>query len=133
MSTPKEQMNRKHIFAVNGSPEFLDLLRQLLQEEHYNVTTTNFVPRTYDQIAALEPDLLLIDLAVGQRAGLDLLEHLGKEAATRGIPVIVLSTSPRLLDEAQADPGHFGGQRFLTKPFDLDELLTMVSDLIGLA
>lgn len=131
MTTSNEQMDRKHIFAVNGSPDFLALLRQLFQEKHYNVTTTNFVPKTYAQIAALEPDLLLIDLAVGERAGLDLLERLGKEAATKGIPVIVLSTSSYLLDEAQADPGRFGGQHFLAMPFDLDDLLSMVSGLIG--
>jgi len=131
MNTPDEQMDRQHIFAVNGSPDFLDLLRELLQQEDYNVTTTNFVPKTFDQIAALTPSLLLIDLVVGQHVGWDLLERLGKGASTRGIPVIVVSTSPQLLEEAQADPARFGGQGFLCKPFDLDDLLTMVSDLIG--
>jgi hypothetical protein len=42
-ATP-EQMRRQHIFVVNGSAEFLDVVRELLQDEHYNVTTTNFVP-----------------------------------------------------------------------------------------
>ena len=49
------QMARQHIFAVNGSPDFLDLLRELLQDERYNVTTTNFVPATFAQIDALQP------------------------------------------------------------------------------
>jgi hypothetical protein len=39
-------MARKHIFCVNSSPTFLDLLRELFQDERYNVTTTNFVPHT---------------------------------------------------------------------------------------
>ena len=41
-------MERSHIFAVNGSPDFLDILRELFQQEQYNVTTTNFVPGTFE-------------------------------------------------------------------------------------
>lgn len=52
------QMRRKHIFAVNGSSDFLDVIRELFQEEAYNVTTTNFVPHTFEQITALQPSLV---------------------------------------------------------------------------
>jgi len=48
-ATP-EQMQRQHVFVVNGSVEFHDVVRELLQDEHYNVTTTNFIPRTFHQI-----------------------------------------------------------------------------------
>lgn len=132
MNSPEQnQMKRQHIFAVNGSPEFLDVMRELFQEENYNVTTTNFVPETFDQIASLNPSLLIIDLAVGERAGWNLLERLGTEAATAGIPIIIVSTSSHLLEEAQDDPARFGGKRFLHKPFDLEVVLKMVNDLIG--
>ena len=45
----RSQEGRKHIFAINGSPEFLNIVRELFQEEAYNVTTTNFVPNSFDQ------------------------------------------------------------------------------------
>src|SRR5687767_1520798 len=112
----RKQMARKHVFVVNGAAEFLDLLRELLEEEQYNVTTTNFVPLTFDQIAALQPDLLMIDLAVGIHAGWDLLERLAREASTNQIPIIVFSTSPEILEKAQSQPERYGGQRFLGKP-----------------
>lgn len=130
-SSEQTQMHRQHILAVNGSPDFLDILRELLQEEQYNVTTTNFVPETFGQIAALQPDLLIIDLAVGIRAGWDLLEQLGRDAQTNGIPVIVVSTSPQILDHVQTEPGRFGGQWFMGKPLDLDDLLRAIDTLIG--
>ena len=129
----QRQMARKHVFVVNGAAEFLDILRELLEDERYNVTTTNFVPRTYDQIAALHPDLLLIDLAVGIRAGWDLLERLAHEVTTREIPVIVFSTSPEILEEVQAEPERFGGRRFLGKPVDLEEVVQAVAQVIGTA
>jgi DNA-binding response OmpR family regulator len=93
----RSQEGRKHIFAINGAPEFLNLVRDLFQEEAYNVTTTNFVPTSFDQSQALQPDALIVDIVVGQSAGWELLEQLHAEAATSGIPVLVLSTSPRLL------------------------------------
>jgi CheY-like chemotaxis protein len=127
------QMERKHIFAVNSSPEFLDLLRELLQGEQSNVTTTNYVPKTYDQIAALQPDLLLIDLVVGVQAGWDLLERLQHGALTQGIPVVVTSTDSGLLERAESQREHFGGDRYIVKPLDLDALLETIAELIGTA
>jgi two-component system, OmpR family, alkaline phosphatase synthesis response regulator PhoP len=129
----RRQMKRKHVFAVNGSPAFLNVVRELLQDERYNVTTTNYVPHTFDQIAALEPDLLLVDLATGRRAGWDLLERLHAAAATRGVPVLITSTDPHLLVEAEALAARYGGDRFMVKPFDLDVLLAAVQTLIGSA
>ena len=129
----RRQMKRKHVFAVNGSPAFLGVVRELLQDERYNVTTTNYVPHTFDQIASLEPDLLLVDLATGRRAGWDLLERLHAAAATRGVPVLITSTDPHLLVEAEALAARYGGDRFMVKPFDLDVLLEAVQTLIGSA
>jgi CheY-like chemotaxis protein len=77
----RSQEQRKHIFAINGSPDFLNIVRELFQEEAYNVTTTNFVPTSFDQIAMAQPDALIVDVVVGERAGWDLLEQLS--VATR--------------------------------------------------
>jgi DNA-binding NtrC family response regulator len=129
----RRQRDRKHIFAVNGASDFLDVVRQLFEEEHYNVTTTNFVPKTFDQIVALEPAIIIIDLAIHVQAGWDLLERLHNDAVTNGIPVIIVSTDPKLLGAAQADFARYGGQRFIGKPFDIDDLVSAVEDLIGKA
>lgn len=129
-SQEQQQMARKHIFIVNGAAEFLELLRALLEDEQYNVTTTNYVPRTYDQIAALRPDLLIVDLAVYHRAGWPLLERLHQETATTNIPVIVTSTDPRFLQEIRVEPERYGGQHFLEKPLDIRELLETVDSLL---
>ena len=131
-ATP-EQMQRQHIFVVNGSVEFLDVVRELLQDEDYNVTTTNFVPHTFHQIEAAGPSLLVVDLCHGEKAGWDLLAELRQEAATRQIPVILVSTSEQLLTKAQDEQALWGGDRYLLKPFDLETLLEMIKELIGTA
>jgi DNA-binding response OmpR family regulator len=122
-------MKTPHIFVVNGSETILDLLRELLRDERYRVTTTNFAPPIFDEIAVLAPDLLVIDLAVGQHAGWTMLERLQADALTRGIPVIVTSTQQHSLDRVADEPSRYGGQYLQILPFDLDELLTAIDRL----
>jgi two-component system response regulator VicR len=131
-ATP-EQMRRQHIFVVNGSAAFLDMVHELLQDEQYNVTTTNFVPLTFKQIETAQPSLLIIDLIHGERAGWDLLAELRHEAATREIPVILASTSKQLLEKAETERVIWGGDRYLLKPLSMDKLLQAIQELVGAA
>src|SRR5215216_927749 len=108
MGEERRQERRKHIFAINGSPDFLNIVRDLFQEEDYNVTTTNFVPNSFAQIQALHA-----------------------EAETNDIPVLVLSTSPRLLERAREQAERYGNHRYLDKPFDLEALLTNIRGMVG--
>ena len=123
------EMNRKHVFAVNGEADFLGLLAHFLQDENFNVTTTNYVPKTFDMINVLLPDLLILDLDLRRQAPWELLERLHLEAGTRGIPVLVTSTDRRLLDRASAEAARYGNQRSLQKPLDLAELVDAVTAL----
>ncbi len=123
----------KHVFVINRAVEVLELIRELLREDEFNVTTTNFVPRTWDQIDALQPDLLMVDLVVGQGQGWNLLERLHQQVSTKHIPVIVFSTDPSLLSLAERQIDRFGGQSFVLKPFNIEVLLDAVHHLIGQA
>ena len=127
----RSQERRKHVFAINASPEFLNIVRELFQEEGYNVTTSNFAPNSFAQIEALQPDALIIDIAIGQEAGWDLLEQLDADADTAGIPALVVSTDPRLLALAEAHAARYGMHRFLAKPLDLGAMLGAIEEMIG--
>jgi len=127
------QGDRKHVFMVNHDPKFLDVVRELLQDASYNVTTTNFVPRTWDQIAALQPDLLVIDLSRLSGAGWDLLEQLHAQGVTHRIPVIVTATDPGLLARVERERDRYGGDKLVTKPFHVEVLLDAIEALIGTA
>jgi len=132
-ASEEEQRGRKHVFAVNGSSEFLGAIRVLFESESYNVTTTNFVGETFAQIAAAKPDVIVIDLAYRVQSGWDLMERLQGDAQTSGIPVVVVSTTKEYLEQAQARPSQYGGERFLPKPFDIDDMLNAIQELVGTA
>jgi DNA-binding response OmpR family regulator len=68
---------------------------------------------------------------VGQRAGWELLEQVNAEAATSDIPVLIVSTDPRLLDRARDQAARYGENRYLIKPFGLEEILAQTREMIG--
>ena len=70
-------------------------------------------------------------MVAGQQAGWDLLERLHSEIETRGIPVLIVSTNSLLLEQAQAQADRYGSHRYLGKPFNLDEILAAIRDMIG--
>ena len=74
-----------------------------------------------------------MDLVFCEQAGWDLLTQLRQGASTRDIPVLLVSTTQGLLEEAREQYDVFGGDRYLVKPFDLDELLRLIDELIGQA
>ncbi len=127
------QMARQHILMVTHDPALLDVVRVLLQEARYNVTTTNAVPLTFALIAAGHPALIIIDLEITERSGWDLLVRLHAEAVTATIPVVVTARDQRLLAHAHRYPDLFGGQSHLAVPFTVETLLAVVGTLIGTA
>lgn len=123
---------RKHIAVINSSPDFLLIARDLFAEEGYGVITSVFDSTVFARIAMRQPDALIVDLAVGEPPGWDLLERLYAEAATTDIPVLVTSTSPQLLQQVQDQAERYGSHRYyLVKPVDLDELVTAIREMIG--
>src|SRR5919112_1341867 len=126
----RQRTPRQRVFAVNSSPDFRLMVRELLEGEGYAVTTCDFEPNVFTQIVMRQPDALIIDVAVGESAGWDLLRRLHTEPATTDTPALVTSTSPELLEQALEQADWYGTNRtFLTKPVDLDELLGTIREL----
>lgn len=122
---------RKRIFVVNGSPAFLELMRDFLAWESYEVTIGLTASVDFDRILAFEPHLIIVDLVVFEESGWHLLEHLHENANTNQIPVVIVSTSEALLDRARTHVERYGGDYYLAKPVDLDDLLKKVHAAIG--
>jgi DNA-binding response OmpR family regulator len=128
----RDRIPRKHVFAVNSSPDFLLIVRELLADEGYAVTTNTFEPNLFTRIVMRQPEALIVDIAPGESAGWDLLRRLHLEANTSEIPVLVTSTSPALLEQVRDEAAWYGTNRcLLTKPLNLDELVMTVREMVG--
>jgi DNA-binding response OmpR family regulator len=129
----QQQMLRKHVVAVNSEPDFLEVIRTLLHEERYNVTTTNHVTTTFESIVALNPDLVIIDLLFGRDTSWELFLRVSCDPLTAELPLIVTSTDEILLERARETALDGATRDYLLKPFELDDLVAKVQALIGVA
>ena len=82
-----------------------------------------------DRAALLRPDLVLLDLTLPDISGEQVLAELLAAPATRTVPVIVVSgeTDPAVRHRVLAQ----GALCFLTKPYEIGDLLRRVDDSLG--
>ena len=122
------------ITVVNDNPEFLEMVRDVLEDERYETTTLDVdTPDTLDRIRASHPDLLVIDLRLGHAGdeGWRLARRIRGEPGFERLPVIVCSGDiPALLE---IEPGVAAAARVetLAKPFAIDELTGAIDRLLG--
>lgn len=76
----------------------------------------------------LRPDLILLDMMMPGRTGLDVLEELRTDGELAETPVVVLTARVQAGDRAAAEAA--GADRFLAKPFSPVELAAVVSELL---
>jgi DNA-binding NtrC family response regulator len=113
------------ILVVDDEPGVRESLRMLLKSEG-DVTTAGDVDSALHEIALAAPDLILLDLVMPKRSGLELLAELTE----RGVrtPVIVLTATNTV--NAAVEAMKLGAADFITKPFELDALRIKVRNLI---
>ncbi|MFN3297299.1 CHASE domain-containing protein [Caldimonas sp.] len=75
------------------------------------------------------PDLVLLDLHLPDMHGLEVLQHLRSDPRTAQVPVVVVSADA-LQDQIEGVL-RAGAQRYLTKPVDVREVLSLVDELLG--
>ena len=75
------------------------------------------------------PDLVILDLLMPYKHGFEVLRELKEDAATRAVPVIILSSNNREEDIVKAL--NAGADDFVVKPFRARELVARVRKVLG--
>ncbi len=78
-----------------------------------------------------KPDLLVLDLMMPEKDGLEVCRELEGEVKARGLPILILTA--RADDETKLKVLQNGATDFLTKPFSTTELQTRCRNLVALA
>ena len=124
---------RPKILVVNDSPDFLTFMREFLTlEGGYEVATLDQSEGVIEQVTSAPPDLLIIDIVFrGAYTGFDIADRLASAADTANIPVLFCTALferevPDHVREVLIQRGH----RVLHKPFDVDDLLTHLHEML---
>lgn len=120
---------RKHILVVEDEAHLAIGIKYALEKsEGYRVTTTNDGRTALQAIKddTQDVDLIILDLMLPGTSGYDICETL--RSLGHDLPVLILSA--RTLTEDRTRGFDVGADQYLTKPFDLDELLSRVRNLL---
>ena len=125
---PAADSPKPTILVVEDNPDLQEYIRLILSEK-YNVVTAGHGQAALD---SLLPDancqLVLSDLMMPVMDGYQLLERLKSDDVTRHIPVIMLTARAEAQDRLKAL--RIGVDDYLTKPFDEEELLARIENLL---
>jgi CheY-like chemotaxis protein len=118
------------ILIVEDDKSVRDNLNYLLSNEGYSVTQVEDGLKAFDSVSEAVPDLIISDIHMPNMDGFDLFKKLKNKTETESIPVIFLTADTRL--QKMQEGISLGAADYLTKPYDLEELLDAVyTKLLG--
>jgi two-component system KDP operon response regulator KdpE len=109
------------VLLIEDEPPMRRFLRTALGTNDYRLVEAETAKEGLAQAAARNPDVILLDLGLPDRDGLEVARALREWSAT---PIIVLSARGREEDKVKALD--LGADDYLTKPFGVDELLARI-------
>ena len=118
-------MSRGKVLVVEDTLASLKLMSDTLMTEGYQVLPANSGEIALAAVANQKPELILLDLRMPGMDGLEVLQRLKANEASRDIPVMILSAVTEA--EERVRGLQLGAVDFISKPFQRDELLAKVS------
>ncbi len=123
-------MNEKrHILAVDDEPFNLDILQELLEED-YDLSFATTGEECISLARKSSFDLILLDVSLPGMSGLDVCRKLKKDASTQEIPIIFVSALTSTKERLEGF--NAGGQDYINKPFNQDELKAKIQLLVNI-
>ncbi|RCH53849.1 response regulator [Mucilaginibacter hurinus] len=112
----------KKVLLVENDRDTLDILIYILEDKGYHVISSA-TGAVLSRIHELQPDIIILDewLDNGE-SGSEWCRRVKADNSTAGIPVLLISTHPRLEDIAHAA----GADGFIKKPFDINGFCSTV-------
>lgn len=109
-----------HVLCVSAVASFLTVSRRLIAAGRYGVTSVIGQPVTAEQIACLQPDVVVLDAGADAPLTVGLVERLRDNAMTAALPIVVTGRDRRWLEEMVARLDEATGQAVTLAPFDRD-------------
>jgi putative two-component system response regulator len=117
------------ILIVDDEPVNVDLLRRLLERAGFSrIESTNDSREALDLYVKFRPDLILLDLHMPHRDGLEVMDELNQIAEASYLPILMLTGDDT--PEAKREALSRGAKDFLNKPFHSDEVLLRIGTLL---
>lgn len=120
----------QRILAVDDDKDILEVLQLILEDSGYEVDTLADGHQLFDRIEKHQPDLIILDIMLGNMDGRELCRTVKTKKETHDIPVILLSASHTIANNLKQNGNP---DDFIAKPFDIDVLIQRVERQLSAA
>ena len=124
-------MESRHVLVADDEPHIGRIIKMKLEQGPFRVTLA------FDGREALEVlererdiDIVLLDLMMPEKSGLDVLAAMRADERLRGVPCIILTAAGQEQQHRRAM--ELGATDFLTKPFSPKKLYARTAELAGI-
>lgn len=117
------------IVVADDDPIFLQFTKSLLEDRGYEVVTAEDGEKALATIRTEKPDLVVTDLVMPYRNGLEIIREMRQDPSLKTIPVIVISMKDKELDIVHGLEE--GADDYVVKPVHALELATRIKKLLA--
>ena len=119
----------RRVLVIEDEANIVAAISYILARDGWEVETHGDGGDALEVIRAVRPDLVILDMMLPGRSGLDILRALRADADTAALPVLMLTARGQLHDRALAETS--GADRFMAKPFSNTEVLASVREMVA--
>ena len=114
------------ILVCDDDPSLRELVRAVLGPRYRFIEAADG-PEALVAARELSPDLIVLDVMLPGISGIEVLETIRNDEQLKELPVVVITA----WSHAELEARVAGADRFVSKPFDPDELSSAVEELLG--
>jgi DNA-binding NarL/FixJ family response regulator len=118
----------QQLLLVDDEPSLREAVQAYLEDSGFTVHVASNAAEAWDKLQTLSPDLIISDIMMPQVDGYQFLKQLREDARFQGLPVVFLTARGMTSDRIQGYQA--GCDAYLPKPFDPDELVAIVENLL---
>lgn len=118
----------KKILIVDDDPNIVTLLTRLLRNGGYEIFAAYDSYQGLQMAQEVRPDLICLDVMMPAGGGINTFNKLKSSVYTSTIPIIFITANP---EEVKKQVKEFSIDGLFEKPFDHDDIMNKVKELIG--
>ncbi len=127
---PDRPMLNRDILVIDDEPDIRNLVREILEDEGFNVSVAENATKARKSISLFRPDLILLDIWMPDVDGVTLLKE-WKKNDNFSIPVIMMSGHGNV--ETAVEATRYGAYDFIEKPLTIARLLLTIKNALASA
>ncbi len=121
-------MSKARVLVIDDEDDVLQVLKLVLSKHGYEVATARSGMDGLMSAQSERPDVILLDIMMGEMDGWEVLKLFRLDEHTRSVPVIILSARVEPKDKIRGLQE--GALDYITKPFSVRDILDRVAGVL---